>query len=55
MENEVAVRVYERIKENSKRYYAENREEVLRKKKEKYIESRKDMPPGRRGRPPKPV
>lgn len=50
---EVAIRAYERIKENSRRYYQENKEEVLRKKREKYAESRKDVPPKKRGRPPK--
>ena len=50
---EVAVRVYEGIKENARRYYYANKEEVLRKKREKYAESRKDVPPKKRGRPPK--
>ena len=50
---EVAVRVYERMKQNSARYYQEHKEDILRKKKERYAESRKDVPPGRRGRPPK--
>lgn len=52
---EVAVRVYERMKQNSARYYQEHKEDILRKKKERYAESRKDVPPGRRGRPPKRV
>lgn len=53
MDTEVAVRVYERIKQNAAKYYQEHKEEVLRKKREKYAESRKDVPPARRGRPPK--
>lgn len=53
MDVEVALRVYDRMKQNASRYYQEHKEEVLRKKKERYIESRKDVPPARRGRPPK--
>lgn len=53
MDIEVAVRVYEKMKQNSARYYQTHKEEVLRKKREKYAESRKDVPPARRGRPPK--
>lgn len=53
MDTEVAVRVYERIKQNSSKYYQEHKEEVLRKKREKYAESRKNVEPARRGRPPK--
>lgn len=50
---EVAIRAYQRIKDNAAKYYRDNREEVLRKKREKYAESRKDIPPKKRGRPPK--
>lgn len=53
MDVEVALRVYDRMKQNSSRYYQEHKEEVLRKKREKYMESRKDAPVARRGRPPK--
>jgi hypothetical protein len=55
MDTDVAVRIYTIMKEYSKQYYQEHKDEILRKKRERYAERRKDVEPARRGRPPKKV
>lgn len=51
MDTEVAVRVYDRIKQNAARYYQQHKEEVLEKKKQRYRDANPNPRP--RGRPRK--
>lgn len=50
---QAAVKHYEAMKKAQAKYYLTHKDDILRKCRERYAESRADEPPRRRGRPPK--